>query len=100
MLHDHSIRQLRSAVVNLLHCLWRETVVTINTLWLVVFLPGSVSFWFPGWVKKTRHRNPADIVSQPLFLIASYYFVRNSTGADECSIKQAGLAAGIAEVGS
>lgn len=50
--------------------------------------------------KKTRHRNPADIVSQPLLLIASYYFVRNSTGADECSIKQAGLAAGIAEVES
>lgn len=50
-----------------------------------------------------RRRNPADTVSQPfsfifaLLLIVSYCFVRNTSGADECKIKQSGLSAGFVE---
>lgn len=115
ILHGHLMSKLRLAVINLmlllLECLWHEAVAAINTLWLAVFLPVNVSFWFLAWEETTvlvymTHRNPADAVSHPLlFLFAlllsvSYCFVRNTSGADECEIKQSGRSAGFVQVDS
>lgn len=110
ILHDHLMRR---AVINvmllLLECLRHEAVVTINTLWLVVFLPVNVSFWFPAWEAKQKLYSTGDTGIQQLvglsftftlLLIVSYCLVRNTSGADECEIKQSGLSAGFVEVES
>lgn len=48
---------LRPAVIYLmlllLEYLWHETLVALNTLSLVVFLPVNVSFWFLVWEETT-----------------------------------------------
>lgn len=89
----------RAAVINLMlllfGCLRPDAVVAINTLWLVVFLPVSVSFWFPAWEKRVNMRQESgetqsgSLASESeLLIIVSSCFVGNKSGVDECTISQ------------
>lgn len=93
----------------LLKCLRHNAVEAINTLWLVVFIPVNVSFWFPVWEEKNwvnmKPRNPVDN-SQFAFAFAFAFVLLLWLGADlmlwfgadESQIKQSGLSVAIVEL--